>query len=82
MRTTIDLPDELHHAVISIAAHSRRSMNQTVAALVRRGLELAPLDQATAASTVLRVDDCTGLPVIRSARPVTAADVRALDDDE
>ena len=38
MRTTIDLPDDLHQAVVSIAAHSRRSMNQTVADLIRRGL--------------------------------------------
>ena len=81
MRTTIDLPDDLHHAVCSIAAHSRRSMNQTVAALVRRGLELAPLDQATAADAVLRIDERTGLPLIRSARPVTAEDVRALEDE-
>ena len=82
MRTTINLPEDLHRAVTSIAAHSRRSMNQTVAALIRRGLELAPLSQAMAGdAALLRVDARTGLPLIRSTRPVTAEDVRSLDDE-
>jgi plasmid stability protein len=78
MRTTIDLPDDLHQAVTSIAAHSRRSMNQTVADLIRRGLAPlpGPLD-AAAALAALRVGERTGLPLIRSPRPVTAEDVRA-----
>ena len=29
----------------------------------------------------LRIDERTGLPLIRSPRPVTAEDVRALDDE-
>ena len=80
MRTTIDLPDDLHHAVTSIAAHSRRSMNQTVADLIRRGF--APLSgpQDTPATSALRLDARTGLPLIRSPRPVSAEDVRALED--
>ena len=81
MRTTIDLPQDLHQAVSSIAAHSRRSMNHTVAELIRRGLALAPLEQAAGATTALRIDAQTGLPLIRSAHPITAEDVRALDDE-
>lgn len=81
MRTTIDLPADLHRAVMSIAAHTRRSMNQTVADLIRRGL--APhADAGTAmAAGSMRIDPLTGLPVIRSSRPVTADDVRALEDE-
>lgn len=79
MRTTIDLPDDLHQAVTSIAAHSRRSMNQTVADLIRRGL--APLSGPLDAMAAPRVDERTGLPLIRSPRPVTAEDVRALEDE-
>lgn len=81
MRTTIDLPDDLHQAVTSIAAHSRRSMNQTVADLIRRGL--APPSGAldSAAPAAPRLDEGTGLPVIRSPRLVTAEDVRALEDE-
>lgn len=41
MRTTVNLPTDLHKAVASIAAHSRKSMNQTVADLIRRALAQA-----------------------------------------
>jgi plasmid stability protein len=81
MRTTIDLPDDLHQAVTSIAAHSRRSMNQAVADLIRRGLtpRSGPIDAGANAS--IRLDGLTGLPTIRSPRPVTAEDVKALEDE-
>ncbi len=78
MRTTIDLPDDLHQVVSSIAAHTRRSMNQTVADLIRRGL--AP-GAVAGGDTALRMHGPSGLPQIRSPRPVTAEDVRALDDE-
>lgn len=81
MRTTIDLPTDLHQAVTSIAAHSRKSMNQTVAELIRRGLDQKPGAAGKASKTGLRIDPGTGLPLIRSPRPVTADDVRALEDD-
>ena len=81
MRTTIDLPSDLHHAVSSIAAHARKSMNQTVAELIRRGLAQPPLPAGAAGVSALRIDKRTGLPVIRSPRPVTAEDVRALEDE-
>lgn len=80
MRTTIDLPADLHHAVTSIAAHARKSMNQTVAELIRRGLEHPPIASDAVIPSV-RIDQDTGLPVIRSPRPVTAEDVRALEDE-
>jgi hypothetical protein len=81
MRTTIDLPTDLHHAVTSIATHARKSMNQTVAELIRRGLAQPPLAAEAAASVALRIDMQTGLPVIRSPRPVSAEDIRALEDE-
>ena len=81
MRTTIDLPADLHNAVTSIAAHSRRSMNQTVAELIRRGLASTPQDDVSAAKPGLRIDAQTGLPLIRSPRPVSPEDVRVLEDE-
>jgi hypothetical protein len=81
MRTTIDLPADLHDAVTSIASHARKSMNQTVADLIRRGLAHAPLAAEAAAHPGVRIDERTGLPLIRSPRPVTAEDVRALEDE-
>lgn len=81
MQATIDLPDNLHQVVTSIAAHSHRSMNPNVADLIRRELApcLGPLDAVKSAA--LRIDEGTGLPVIRSLRPVTAEDVRALENE-
>jgi hypothetical protein len=81
MRTTIDLPAELHDAVTSIASHARQSLNQTVAELIRRGLANPPLAVDPAANPGLRIDPGTGLPVIRSPRPVTEEDIRSLEDD-
>lgn len=83
MRTTIDLPPDLHDAVMSIASHARKSMNQTVAELIRRGLAHPQLaaEAAEAAGRGVRIDEATGLPLIRSPRPVTAQDVRALEDE-
>ncbi len=81
MRTTIDLPADLHHAVTSISAHTRRSMNQTVAELIRRGLAVVPATGTATAGNAVRIDKRTGLPLIRSARPVTPDDVRALEDE-
>jgi hypothetical protein len=54
-------------------------MNQTVADLIRRGL--APAAPVAGAAAAFRLHAATGLPQIRSARPVTAEDVRALDDE-
>lgn len=81
MRTTVDLPTDLHDAVRSIAAHSRKSMNQTVAELIRRGLAQEPAAAGKASRQGLRIDAVTGLPLIRSPRPVSVEDVRALEDD-
>jgi len=81
MRTTIDLPADLHDAVTSIASHARKSMNQTVAELIRRGLAHPSLAADVTGNPGLRIDQSTGLPVIRSPRPVTAEDVRALEDE-
>jgi hypothetical protein len=81
MRTTIDLPADLHSVVTSVAAHTQRSMNQTVADLIRRGLALSAGPVESGVDGALRINPRTGLPVIRSERPVTADDVRALEDD-
>lgn len=84
MRTTINLPADLHQVVTSVAVHTRKSMNQTVAELIRRGLAVAPDERHAAAGdpgTRMLISADTGLPLIRSARPVTAEDVRALDDE-
>ena len=76
MRTTIDLPDDLHQQAKAIARDTERSLSETVAALVRRGLER---DHARE----VRISPTTGLPLISVGRVVTCEsdDVRAANDD-
>ena len=81
MRTTIDLPTDLHHAVSSIAAHTRRSMNQTVAELIRRGLAQPAQGSGEVTTSGVRIDQRTGMPLIRSPRPVSDEDVRAIEEE-
>lgn len=78
MRTTIDLPEDLHRIAVSLARHNRRSLSRTVADLMRRGLQS---HVGEAAPPAYRVDDQTGLPVVSSKRPITPEDVKRLDDE-
>lgn len=80
MRTTLDLPDDLHRIALSLAHHSGRSLGQTVGELMRRGLDVAAT-RVTEPQTFYRVDPDTGLPLVRAPRPITDEDVKALDDD-
>jgi len=82
MRTTIDLPADLHQVATSLARHNRRSLGQVVADLMRRGLEASAPRGAQDPAAAFRMDEDTGLPVILGAsRPMTDDDVRALEDE-
>jgi hypothetical protein len=74
MRTTIDLPDDLHRQALSIARDTSRTLSETVADLVRRGLGQGSRKEITRSSV-------TGLPVMSLGTPITSEDVRALDDE-
>jgi len=80
MRTTVDLPEDLHRIVSSLAVHTRRSLSLTAVELIRRGLASA---EPTAAShqAAMVTSAKTGLPVIRLPRVVTPEDVKALEDE-
>jgi hypothetical protein len=78
MRTTIDIPDDLHRITTGLARHTGRSLSQVIAELLQRGLvtgsaEPEPIPYA--------IHPQTGLPVVRSPRPVTDDDVKALEDE-
>jgi hypothetical protein len=79
MRTTVDLPEDLHRIVTSLATHTRRSFSQTAADLMRQGLA-APSRSSSAASAV-RMNAKTGLPVLHGSRAITPEDVKALEDE-
>jgi predicted transcriptional regulator len=74
MRTTIELPDELHRQAVAIARDTNRTLGETVADLMRRGLRAE-------AGEVSR-SRVTGLPLVHLGRVVTTDDVRTLEDEE
>ena len=74
MRTTIDLPEDLH-AIASSLAHDRGcTLSTAVVDLLRRAL--GPNTK------VETIDRLTGFPLLPSGRPITTDDVRSLDDEE
>lgn len=73
MRTTIDLPDDLH-ALLSAVAHDRRqTLSQTTASLLRGVL-------ASKGPPGIEIEPRSGLPVVSVGHVVTSEDVRSLDD--
>ncbi|GAB3590438.1 antitoxin VapB29 [Angustibacter peucedani] len=77
MRTTIDLPDDLHRAARAIAHDRHQSLSSVVAEIMRRGLQQEPTDPSPRESSSRH-----GFPTFEATgHPITADDVRALDDD-
>jgi Arc/MetJ family transcription regulator len=75
MRTTLDIPDDLHAQAVAIARDTHQSLSQTVALLIRRGL-------GSGHSGEVVTSDRTGLPVVHLGRTITTEDVRQLEDDD
>lgn len=76
MRTTIDLPADLHKQVHAIARDTRRTLSETVAELMRRGLGADQAAPGVSRSPV------TGLPVVSLGTVISSEDVRSLQDEE
>lgn len=75
MRTTVDLPDDIHRVTAAIARDSGSSLSETVTRLLRAALAVSgPVRVTTSART--------GLKVASIGRVVTSHDVRSLEDDE
>lgn len=72
MRTTIDLPADVHALAREMAHQQRKSLSQVVTELIR--LALSPADAPPA-------PPASGLPSVRVGRVVTAEDVRSLEDE-
>lgn len=75
MRTTVDLPDDIHHVAAAIARDSGTSLSDTVTRLLRAAL-------ATPGPVRISTSARTGLQIASIGRPVSSEDVRSLDDDE
>jgi hypothetical protein len=75
VRTTIDLPDDLHKQALAIARDTHRTLSETVADLIRRGL-------GAGTTAAISIDPRTGLPLVSVGTVVTSEDVRSLEDEE
>jgi hypothetical protein len=73
MRTTVDLPVDLHALAKRVARDRGVTFSEAVADLLRRGLGQADPREGETSPT-------TGLPMVRVGRRVTEEDVRSLDD--
>ena len=76
MRTTVDLPPDVHERAKRLADERRQSLSATLADLTLRGL--ASLGEPATIAT----DPDTGLPTLTLGRRVTAAEVADALDDE
>lgn len=76
MRTTINLPEDLHRAARSLARDRGESLSQTISEFVRRGLN------PSTGTERISIDPTTGFPLVRLGRPITTELVRAAADDE
>jgi negative regulator of replication initiation len=75
MRTTVDLPEDIHRVAAAIARDSGSSLSDTVTRLLRAALSApGPVRVTTSART--------GLRVASIGRVVTSDDVRSVEDDE
>lgn len=72
MRTTIDIDEELHAAVVAEARRSRNTVSAVVNDALRKTLRPVP---------PVEIDEVTGLGVVRLGFPVTADDVADVLDD-
>lgn len=77
MRTTIDIPDDLHRAASSLAHDRRQSLSRTLGELIRQGLS----PSGGVAVGVARDPD-TGFPVVHLGRPITTEMVRSAADED
>ena len=75
MRTTIDLPDDLHAQAAAIARDTHQTLSQAVAGLIRRGLNSGHSGEITTSAR-------TGLPIAHLGKTITTEDVRQLEDDD
>ena len=76
VRTTIDLPEDLHRLTTAIARDAGTSLSETVTRLLRAALTAPGPSRVT-------ISPVTGMRVLSlGGGPVTSEDVRSLDDDE
>ena len=80
MRTTVDLPDDVHTIVVNIARDAKRSLSATIADIVERVVK--GVDDGDAPVGEITYHPVTGFPQMRLGNGVvTSEDVRSLEDE-
>lgn len=74
MRTTIDLPEDVHRILTAVARDRGQTLSQTVSDMLRK--TLTPDEDPQ-----VYVDTRTGLPAVHFGHIVTSEDVKALEDE-
>lgn len=74
MRTTVDIPDDLHRIARQLAADEGLSMSEVISRLLRNGL-------GARSELAFTTDPDTGLPVVEIGRTITSEDVAELVED-
>lgn len=72
MRTTIDLPPDLHDLARQLAHDQKRSLSEVVVELIRLGVRR---------SVPSPEPEPRGMPTVSVGRPVTSEDVRSLGNE-
>jgi hypothetical protein len=80
MRTTIDIPEREHELFVSLAHSQRTSLSKLVVELALRGLK-APSGVRDEPPSY-EIDPLTGFRVFHSGRPITAEDIKDMEDEE
>ncbi len=75
MRTTIDLPDDVHQVALAVARDRGVTLSAAVTELLRQAL-------GTGGGVRIDRSSRSGLPLVRVGRTVTSEDVRSLEDDD
>ena len=75
MRTTVDLPDDVHRSAVQIARDRHQTLSRTVGDLLRVALTPA------ATGSPVAVDPDTGFPLVSLDTRITADDVARAQDE-
>jgi plasmid stability protein len=80
MRTTIDLPDEIHELARYLAASWGESLGSTIAAILREAIDTE--DLATTRERFVEAEPASGLLTVGGGPVRRAGEVRSLAYDE
>ncbi|MXW42261.1 MAG: antitoxin [Acidimicrobiia bacterium] len=77
MRTTVDLPEDIHTLASELAHQQRKTMSEVLVEFIRDGLNSLNEAEVNEKAEVNK----SGWPTVTIGRIITAEDVRSLEDE-